>query len=137
MSDFLITRETMFEPLLAADPSFQPCWTEFASEYNDEPELPLYLALSSLARHLLARLEGGDTTGFDRIFAVVEEWHANGDAYVREAASIGLLEDLQNLSGGSGIRPVTVEQWLGPESRRWWDKLDCYWEGDTKALRDE
>lgn len=124
----------MFEPLLVADPSFQPRWTEFVAEWDDEPELPLYLALSSLARHLLGRLQTGDTVGFDRIFAVVERWHTNGDAYVREAARIGLLEDLQNLSGGSGKRPVTVEPWLGPESRRWWDKLDRSWDGDSKAL---
>jgi len=125
----------MFEPLLIADPSFQPRWTEFVAEWDDEPELPLYLALSSLARHLLSRLQTGDTAGFDRIFAVVERWHTNGDAYVREAASIGLLEDLQNLSGGNDKRPVTVEPWLGPESRRWWDKLDRFWDGDSKALR--
>ena len=135
MSDRCISRATMFEPLLVADPSFQPRWTEFIAEWEDEPELPLYLALSSLAQHLLGRLRTDDTAGFDRIFAVVERWHTNGDAYVREAASIGLLEDLQNLSGGSGKRSVTVEPWLGSESRRWWDKLDRFWDGDNKALR--
>lgn len=127
----------MLEPLLAADPTFQPRWSEFLTEWEGEPELPLYLALSSLAQHLLARLQTGDTVGFEGIFAVVELWHTKGDAYVREAASIGLLEGLQNLSGGSGERTMTVEPWLGPESRRWWDKLDRYWEGDSKALRDD
>ena len=131
----MIRREAMFEPLLAADPSFQPRWAEFLAEWGDEPDLPLYLALSSLAEHLLKRLKGRDTEGFDRIFAVVERWHTEGDAYVSEAASIGLLESLQNLSGGSGRRPTTVEPWLGPESRRWWQKLDRFWEGDAKALR--
>lgn len=124
----------MFEPLLIADPSFQPRRTEFVAEWDDEPELPLYLALSSLAHHLLGRLQTGDTAGFDAIFEVVERWHTDGDDYVREAASIGLLEDLQNLSGGSDRRAVTVEPWLRPESRRWWDKLDRYWNGDSKAL---
>lgn len=137
MSDLSISRETMFEPLIIADPSFEPRWTKFVAEWEDEPELPIYLALSSLARHLLGRLANADTVGFDRIFAVVERWHTNGDAYVREAASVGLLEDLQNLSGGSGKRPETVEPWLGPESRRWWDKLDRFWVGDNKSLLDE
>ena len=123
----------MFEPLLVADPSFQPRWAEFVAEWDDELEQPLYLALSSLAQHLLGRLQTGDTADFDGIFAVVESWHTNGDAYVREAASIGLLEDLQNLSGGSDKRRVTVEPWLGPESRRWWDKLDRFWDGDSKG----
>jgi len=82
----------MFEPLLVADPSFQPRWTEFTTEWSDEPDLPLYLALGSLAEHILARLKVADTGGFEDIFAVVERWHTEGDAYVSEAASIGLLE---------------------------------------------
>ena len=135
MSGLTISRATMFDPLLIADPSFETRWAEFVAEWDGDPEPPLYLALSSLARHLLARLEAGDTADFDRIFAVIEQWHTNGDIYVREAASVGLLEDLQNLLGGSGKRPVTVEPWLGPESRRCWDKLDRFWEGDDKALR--
>jgi len=124
----------MFEPLLVADPSFQARWAEFVAEWSDEPELPLYLALTSLARHLLGRLEAGDTVGFDRVFAVVEQWHTSGDAYVREAASIGFLEELQTLSGGSGKRAVTVEPWLGPESRRSWDRLDRFWAGEARRF---
>jgi hypothetical protein len=131
----MIQRETMFEPLLAADPSFQPRWEEFLADWSDEPDLPHFLALSSLAEHLLKRLKDRDTEGFDRIFAVVERWHTEGDAYVREAASIGFLESLQNQSGGTGRRPTTVELWLGPESKRWRQTLDRFWEGDEKALR--
>jgi hypothetical protein len=52
----MIQRQAMFEPLLAADPSFQPRWTEFLADWCDEPDLPLYLALSSLAEHLLEPL---------------------------------------------------------------------------------
>jgi hypothetical protein len=135
MSDPNITRATMFEPLLVADPSFQPRWMEFLAEWDDEPDPPLYLALGSLAEHLLGRLKARNTEGFDRIFAVVERWHTEGDAYVSEAASIGLLESLQNQSGGSGRRTTTVEPWLGPQSKCWWDKLDRFWDGDAKALR--
>ena len=137
-----ITRAKMFEPMLAADPSFRPRWEEFVSEWADERERPLYLALGSLAEHLLERLGRGDTEGFDRIFAVVERWHTEGDCYVSEAASIGLLESLQNQSGGNdkkfsrrdGVSSAAVEPWLGPETKRWWDKLYRYWEGDDRAL---
>lgn len=135
MSAPQITRSKMFEPLLVADPSFQPRWTEFTTEWSDETDPPLYLALGSLAQHLLARLKIGDTEGFEDIFAVVERWHTEGDTYVSEAASIGLLESLQNLSGGNDRKTATVEPWLGPESRRWWDKLDRFWEGADQALR--
>lgn len=129
----MIQRHVMFEPLLAADPSFQPRWNAFLADWGDEPELPFYLVLRSLAEHLLKRLEDKDTEGFGRIFDVVERWHTEGDAYVREAASIGLLEALQDKSGGSGIRPTTVEPWLGRESERSWRMLDRFWEGNASA----
>lgn len=87
ISTKVFTRDTMFGPLLAADPSFRGRWEAFVAEWADEGDLPLYLALGSLAEHLLERLARGDTEGFDRIFTVVEQWHTQGDTYVSEAAS--------------------------------------------------
>jgi hypothetical protein len=133
----------MFAPLLAADPTFRRRWEEFQAEWPNEAEPPLYLALGSLAEHLLERLGRGDTEGFDRVFDVVERWHTQGDAYVSEAASVGLLESLQNQLGGNesqfrrrdGITANDVVPWLRPKSRRWWDKLNRFWDGERGALR--
>ncbi|MDR6955263.1 hypothetical protein J2X65_004642 [Ancylobacter sp. 3268] len=133
----LITRSVMFEPLLAADPSFRPRWNEFIAEWEEEGDFPLYLALHSLAEHILERHKDGDTVRFSDIFAVVECWHTEGDDYVKEAATIGFLESLQNLSGGNDRQIATIEPWLGLETRRWWDKLDRFWDGDVVALRDD
>lgn len=129
-----ITRDKMFELILAADPSFRPRWTDFTEEWGDEVDAPRYLAIGSLAEHILECLYAGRTARFGMVFAVIEQWHTDGDAYVSEAASVGLLESLQNLSGGSDKKTMTVERWLGPESRRWWHKLDRFWEGDRNAL---
>ena len=49
-------RSNMFEPLLQADPSFREKWEAFQEEYRSEDELPLYLALPELARHLIRDL---------------------------------------------------------------------------------
>ena len=132
----------MFLPLLKADPSFEPRWRDFVAEYHDEPEVPLYIALGELAEHLIERQQRGDTQGFDELFDVVERWHTEGDSYVSEAASIGFLESLQNLLGGNdrhkdvrGVRASDFEPYLGPETRRWWEKLYRFWEGDTDALK--
>ena len=58
-----------------------------------------------------------------------------------EAATIGLLEALQNVLGGNkrnkgfrGVRASDIEVYLGPETRRWWNKLYRFWHGDSKAL---
>jgi hypothetical protein len=117
----------MFEPLLDADPGFAPTYAAFLEEYRDEPDLPEYLALADLARHLVARLEAGDTARFDAIFDVVERWHVDGDAYVREAASIGLLEDLQNGNLHRTTRPEDFAPWFKPVTRKWWGFVEQYW----------
>jgi hypothetical protein len=62
-----------------------------------------------------------------RVFAVVERWHVEGDSYVREAATIGLLEDLQNENLHSSTVPKDFEVFLGPESLKWWRKVERLW----------
>ncbi len=130
--------------MLEADRTFKERWLFFLDDYADEDELPLYVALSELADHLVQRFKKGDTAGFIKVFEVVERWHTSGDRYVREAATIGLLEDLQNHLGGNGrkrkassTQAMEFEVWLGPQSRRWWDKLDRYWDGDRDALMED
>jgi len=128
----------MFEPMLAADPTFEPAWREFVEEWADEPDLPQYLALADFARHLIARLERGETAVFESVFEVVERWHLEGEHYVREAATVGLLESLQNTNLHEGATcPDDFVRWLRPETRRWWDKLERFWGGDVMALRDD
>ena len=67
---------------------------------------------------------------------MVEAWHTHGDDYVREAATIGFLETLGNHLHGTGIEMDGVRSMLGVESRKWWDRLTGFWEGDTSALAD-
>ena len=127
----VITRDEMMEPMLDACPSFRPAWEEFVEEWKSEPEMPLYLALSELARHLIARLEARDAATLSRAFAVVERWHLEGDAYVQEAATIGLLEDLQNTNLHGKTTPKQFEPLLLLESLRAWRELDRFGKRST------
>jgi len=129
-ADKLITASTMFVPLLACAPSFEASWDAFMRDWSDTPEPPMYIALCDLARHLIDRLAAGRTDGFDDIFDVVERWHVEGDSYVREAASIGLLEDLQNEHLHRTTRPSDFVAWLRPQSQIGWDKIDGFWAGE-------
>jgi hypothetical protein len=134
----MISREHMFDPLLVADQSFEPTWRAFVAEWSDEQEneLPSYLALAELARHLITKLERGETADFPAVFDVVEQWHLQGDAYVREAATIGLLEDLQNSGLHRQTQPGDFEPWLRPESKRCWDKVERFW-SRGELIRDD
>ena len=127
----------MLAPVIAASPSFVPTWSAFVEEWQDDPNgLPLYLVLSDLAGHIAQLIEEHAEAELQSIFQAVEDWHVNGDAYVREAASIGLLEDLQNTGVVGEDVPARVIRFLGPESTRWWNKVLAFWEHGT-AIRDD
>jgi len=118
----------MMETLLEVCPSFRPAWESFLAYWRDEPaEMPLYLALSDFARHLIAMLARGETESFPSIFAAVERLQTEGEHYVYEAAVVGLLEDLQNLNLHDRTEPEQFRPYLGAESSKAWDELYDFW----------
>lgn len=132
----MIDRERMMEPMLNACPSFRPTWNEFTDEWRNEPEMPLYSALGDLARHLTAMLAEGQTASFPAIFDVIERWHVEGDAYVSEAATVGLLEGLHNATIHETTEPEQFRLFMLPQTERWWDKLYEFW-NEGKILTDD
>lgn len=134
----MIDRDEMFDRLLAVCPSFGPAWQEFLAEWKEEQgDLPLYVALSSLCRHVIALKDAGDDEAVRRAFAVIEAWHTDGDVYVREAATIGFTETLGNILSHDPSGPArlaALRTFAGPETARWWKKVDAFWEGDSQAL---
>lgn len=134
----LIVRDEMFVEILKACPSFEPKWRAFVEEYEDEAELPLYWALHLLAKHLIGMMEAGEESGLRTVFEIVENWLLNGDPYVKEAALIGLLEDLQN----AGIYKGTATRndflrFLHPTSKDGWDELMDFWEPSNPVVEDQ
>jgi hypothetical protein len=133
----MIAKNDMFEPMLVACPVFVPVWRAFLNEWEDsEEELPYFVALGDLARHLVEQLDAGATQNFEAVFAVVERWYCEGDSYTKEAATIGLLEGIQNVSLNRGIDPRRFEFWLKPESKRRWDELNRFWNGENALSND-
>jgi hypothetical protein len=65
---------------------------------------------------------------------VIERLHVEGDPYVREAATIGLLEGIQNVWGNNGVDPELFFPFLLPESVRWWKSLNKFWNGESKHV---
>jgi hypothetical protein len=125
----MIGKDAMMAVLLASCPSFDDAWQEFLAEWLEEPgDLPLYLALADFARHLIGMLQRGETTSFPAIFGAVEGLLLEGEHFVKEAATIGILECLQNTSLHSSTEPEQFRPFLGPEAERWWDKLYRFWE---------
>ena len=79
----VVKREDLFPLLLEADPTFEPIWRAFLNELEgDESELPRTIAIDAFARHLVGKLEAGDTSRFKEIVAVIEKLHFSTDSYV-------------------------------------------------------
>jgi hypothetical protein len=126
----MIAKDDMMGILLDACPSFAPQWEAFRGEWREEAaDLPLFLVLADFARHLIGLLERGEMAVLPAAFAAVERLHVEGDHCVREAATVGLLEALQNLNlHPRGTEPEQFRPYLGAESARWWDKLYRFWQ---------
>lgn len=114
--------------LLEACPSFSERWREHMTFYEPEKEQLLYLDLGEFADHLVELHQLSRVEEFQAVFSVVERLHTEGDHFVREAATIGLLEDIQKVLGNMGADPQAFVQYLGPESMKWWRQLNDFWQ---------
>jgi len=134
----MIDKFEMMELLVNACPSYQSRWRDyFASEYGNGEQRLVYIDIFDFNDHIVSLYKKNLTDEFNEVFRVIELLHNNGDDYVKEAATIGILEGIQNLSGNTGLDPEVFVKYLHPTSKIWWDKLNRFWSGDTKALRDD
>ena len=125
----------MFAPLWSIIPDFrEKCLALSLAGLEPHQTLP-YAVLSELASYLIGQLKNGDTDGFKEIFELVEEWHIYGDDDVRTAATIGLLEDLQNPALHGQTAPEQFRKWLLPETAIWWQKVEDFWFATASSVQ--
>lgn len=145
----MISKEEMLDLILKASPCFKKKYEEVIEKnsraYVDRHgELQGYIVLGDFARHLIESFTHSELTEFPVIFDVVERLHLHGDGYVREAATIGLLESIQNCCSAyqpngqeakhlsdPRLDPSVFIPFLGPESKRCWHDLNGF--GDNKV----
>ncbi|WP_134741190.1 hypothetical protein [Nocardioides sp. 503] len=125
-----IEREQVVGLLLEACPSFEPVWRDEAEEQGaDEGGRLHYSDAAAFSRHVVSLLAAGRTAELPATFAAIERLHVEGDDRVRELATIGYLEDLQNALLRAGLPMDLAVGWLGPESLRWWRGVQDFWSG--------
>jgi hypothetical protein len=120
----MITKEQVIPLLLNASPSFTERWKAHRAFYEEEL---LYPGLGEFAHHLVELHKANRIDEFPAVFNVIERMHLEGGHNVREAATIGMLEGIQNVAGNSGIEPEEFVQYLEPESLKWWRQLNDFW----------
>ncbi|GAA4669464.1 DUF7674 family protein [Nocardioides nanhaiensis] len=134
----MITRDDVVPLLLAACPSFAAVWADLEHDplvVEDDGTRLHYADAGRVADHLVGRFVAGDRVEVAAALAVVERMHLEGDAYVRELATIGYLEDLQDAARRHpACAPEQLEPLLGAESLRWWRGLDAFWSGQAPTV---
>lgn len=120
----MIRREQVHDLLVAASPSFDP---------NLSLDDNLYELLGEFGRHLLELYKLDQARSFGEVGALIERLHVEGDDFVENAATIGLLESLQNSWLIAEVDPMPFREWLLPVSRERWDALNEFWHGDTES----
>jgi len=128
----MIAKEQVMLLFLEACPSFTEKWKEHRAFYEDEDLL--YVDLGEFAHHLVELHKANRTDEFTAVFEIIERLHLEGDAYVKEAATIGMLEGLQNVAGNSGVDPEEFSRYLKPESAKWWRQVNEFWEGKIPSV---
>jgi len=117
----MITKEQIVSILIGEFPAFKP-----DEDYDNLP----YAALGDFARFSLSLYHGGNTAQLSRVGEIIERFHIEGDTYVREAATIGILEGIQNTWKNAGIDPEQFCPYLQPVSVRCWRSLGKFWNQD-------
>jgi len=125
--------QTMIEPqqamslLIEACPSFKETWLEHFREHGNEL---LYMAAGDFAHHLLLLQQANDQSSFPAVALAIERLHLEGSPWVKEFATIGILEDVQNVWANNSIDPEIFKAFLLPESQRCWLGLNRFWSGE-------
>ncbi len=100
--------------LVKACPSFSNRWAEHRAFYAGK-EL-LYVALGEFAHHLVELQKANRTEEFGKVFDLIERMHLDGDPYVKDAATIAMLEGIQLCLKGFkmslGIRGLSLNSSL-------------------------
>lgn len=96
-----------------------------------DPLLTHFHALVELSDHVITSYRRGELKEIPRIFNLIERLLKDGEDSVKEAATMGFLEGVQNRCSHTetGIAPEVFVPYLGHESKRDWDALNDFWNG--------
>jgi len=128
----MIQQAEVMQLLLEACPTFSGACAKHVQEYGNDL---LYVAAGELAVHLLRVYESGDHSSLSAAGKAIEQLHVNGSPWVKEFATIGILEGIQNAWANNHVDPERFLPFLGPESQRWWGGLNKFWSGQVPHVR--
>jgi hypothetical protein len=119
--------------LLAACPTAGSAWQTHLDFWKGEMDRGLYNDAAVIAHHLVESFERDELLEFPSAFAVLERCLIEGDKEARDLATIGVIEDIQNIASHRHFGAGVFVAWLGPASRAAWDVVLGWWEQLAEA----
>lgn len=127
----VIKKGEVLESLYKFSPEFRKI---VFMEYDEEERQLEYIIVGRYAKFLVDRYKDYPLTDFSREAEFIENLLLQDDSYVRELATIGFLEGIQNIWGNNDVDPNQFYKYLLPEGRKWWKELERFWNGEVKYV---
>jgi hypothetical protein len=128
----MIEKTQFLEILVQACPTFSQTRDEHIVEFGNDV---LFVAAGEFSRHLLTLQRQGATSYFSQVGVTIEKMYATGTPEVKELATIGILEGIQNIWANNDINPEFFLEYLGTEGRAHWRDLNDFWSGKAPQVR--
>jgi hypothetical protein len=100
---------------------------------DDDLELP-YIVAGRFTDYLLTAYQTGDKETYNRGLQFIERLQTDDSEKVRELATVGYLESIQNTWPKDFLEAEIPFNDLGEQSKIWWMKLNNFWNGRVKFL---
>ncbi|MCL2828944.1 MAG: hypothetical protein FWD99_09465 [Oscillospiraceae bacterium] len=108
----------------------------FTVDNEGDFELP-YIVAGLFTDFILEAYKAGNKETYIKSLHFIEMLHTDKVQKVRELATIDYLESIQNTWSQDLLNSNIPFRDLGEESKKWWIKLNNFWNGDKKALRED
>jgi hypothetical protein len=104
------------------------------SEYEDLP----YIIAGNFAGYMLNNFTANNTDKVIKCFDFIESLYLYGTDKTKELATIGFLEDLQNILLTHRLfkeYKIIETNFLGKETKKHWKKLEYFWNNNKLVLK--
>jgi hypothetical protein len=134
MLDAIMPDNIIFIEILKISDEYSSSISDSIDEFDGD-ELP-YIWVGSYVADAANLFNSGNKGPMDNLIIMAEELLKNDSHYVREFATVGLIEDMQN----SNLVPDNIQKYiysnLNPLAKLTWEDVDRFWSGKLPFIPD-
>jgi uncharacterized protein YabN with tetrapyrrole methylase and pyrophosphatase domain len=125
--------EEVFQKLTSSHEELKKFYKNYAvEEYADGvfDDRMYYYDIARVAAFINKMFLNKQTADFPNLFKDIEQILTNSDQFIQNLMVVGLFEGMQNTPEINCY--IDFNEWLQPESKKAWDDLIKFWEGENR-----